>query len=109
MKQQELIEKLVAFRDAANELSEAWTNSDVHDPLDCRNYPFHRSFDEMVYDIDTWIDDNIEKQSVINKASDYLKSLDLDGEALEHILRNIGMDDQIFKQLLNKNYEKFIE
>lgn len=39
------------------------------------------------------------KQEKINKATNYLTNLDLDGEAIEAILNNIGMDKQMLKQL----------
>ena len=33
---------------------------------------------------------------------DILKHMDIDGETMEHILREVGMEDQMLKQLLLK-------
>ena len=33
---------------------------------------------------------------------DILKHMDVDGETMEHILREVGMEDQMLKQLLLK-------
>ncbi len=41
---------------------------------------------------------------------DILKHMDIDGETMEHILRKVGMEDQMLKQLLVKaNYETLVE
>ena len=41
---------------------------------------------------------------------DILKHMDIDGETMEHILREVGMEDQMLKQLLVKaNYETLVE
>ena len=41
---------------------------------------------------------------------DILKYMDIDGETMEHILREVGMEDQMLKQLLIKaNYETLVE
>ena len=41
---------------------------------------------------------------------DILKHMDIDGETMEHILRKVGMEDQMLKQLLIKaNYETLVE
>jgi hypothetical protein len=41
---------------------------------------------------------------------DILKHMDIDGETMEHILREVGMEDQMLKQLLIKaDYETLVE
>ena len=41
---------------------------------------------------------------------DILEHMDIDGETMEHILRKVGMEDQMLKQLLIKaNYETLVE
>jgi hypothetical protein len=41
---------------------------------------------------------------------DILKHMDIDGETMEHILREVGMEDQMLKQLLLKaDYETLIQ
>jgi hypothetical protein len=39
------------------------------------------------------------KHEIINNIISQLKSIDIDGETMEHIIRSIGMDEQILKQL----------
>jgi hypothetical protein len=41
---------------------------------------------------------------------DILKHMDIDGETMEHILREVGIEDQMLKQLLLKaNYETLVQ
>ena len=41
---------------------------------------------------------------------DILKHMDIDGETMEHILREVGMEDQMLKQLLLKaDYETLVQ
>jgi len=41
---------------------------------------------------------------------DILKHMDIDGETMEYILREVGMEDQMLKQLLIKaDYETLVE
>jgi hypothetical protein len=41
---------------------------------------------------------------------DILKHMDIDGETMEHILREVGIEDQMLKQLLLKaDYETLIQ
>ena len=38
-----------------------------------------------------------------------LKKIDVDGETMEHIITNVGMEEQIFRQLSNKFFVKMSE
>lgn len=55
----ELYAKLKEFEKVAMELNELWSKEDEpNDEINCTNYPFNASFDEVVYDIITWVGDN---------------------------------------------------
>jgi hypothetical protein len=45
--------------------------------------------------------DNNQMQTA-NHIIEYLKEMDVDGETMEYILRGVGMEDQMLKQLLMK-------
>lgn len=50
-------EKMIAFKKAFGELSEAWMKLDIEDAekVDTR-YPFQMSFDDMYYEVVDWVD-----------------------------------------------------
>ena len=45
--------------------------------------------------------DNNQMQTA-NHIIEYLKEMDVDGETMDYILRGVGMEDQMLKQLLMK-------
>lgn len=57
----ELRRELLAFNEAARKLSERWTNEVITTDLDllADHYPFPKSFDETVSDINNWVATNI--------------------------------------------------
>ena len=52
----EMKKALKAFGIAAQNLVETWDNEEGQGPMN--NYPFKRSFDEVAYDISTWVSSN---------------------------------------------------
>ena len=57
----QVIEKLNAFYQAARELQDVWEEADSNSEenvLNCNQYPFKGSFDEVVNEIHNWVLDN---------------------------------------------------
>jgi len=40
------------------------------------------------------------KMGVVNEAIENLKRIDVDGETMQYIIENLGMDDQMLRQLV---------
>jgi hypothetical protein len=120
MSEQEVFaEKMLAFKKAFGELSEAWMNLDVKDSEKVdRRYPFKASFDELYYDVVDWVDTYLapKKKYLIGvyevweqmhevEATSFEEACDLIGEQKSNIL-----DDQFaFVELHDNPYRLYEE
>lgn len=74
-----LINELEQFRIQALNLLFAWEEvktDQFRDIMDGGKYPFHESYDEMVYTIMNWVDDvtpRLKEQIFVNKRNQFLK------------------------------------
>jgi len=48
-----------------------------------------------------------EYPNVVETITDLMVDIDVDGETMEHIIQEVGMDEQMFRQLIKKA-EKYI-
>lgn len=67
MNKEELIQKLVKFQNAFNDLSDAfdefeYKGKDCNDYI-VKNYPFNKSFDELNYEVSYWVMKCVERLS----------------------------------------------
>jgi ribosomal protein S6 len=44
-----------------------------------------------------------------NFAIQFLKEMDVDGETMEHILREVGMEEQMLRQLVMKSDPEYLQ
>jgi hypothetical protein len=46
-----------------------------------------------------------QNSGVVETIIDMLKHIDVDGETMQHIIEEVGMDDQMLRQLITNNPE----
>lgn len=62
------------------------------------------SGDWLCYDCYDEIDDDKEKKLIVTNVINMLKDINVDGETMQHIIEQVGMSEQMLKQLAIKNF-----
>lgn len=55
-----LIFNLQLLSSVMNNISEDWSRFDLNNLPSNREYPFKKSFDELTFDVDSWVDSVVE-------------------------------------------------
>lgn len=63
------------------------------------------SGDWLCYDCYDEIDDDKEKKLIVTNVINMLKDINVDGETMQHIIEQVGMNDQMLRQLIMSNPE----
>ena len=57
----------------------------------------------LCYDCYDEIDDDKEKKLIVTNVINMLKDINVDGETMQHIIEQVGMEDQMLRQLIMSN------